>query len=226
MTQHMQEEKKIRLVLESAPDAMILVNKNGIIIFCNKQTKEIFGYKPEQLMNHNIDSIVPEFMNKAYKIYLKYRDHPTHQFSPINLELAGKRINNEIFPVEISLSPFRNHEKASVIAAVKDISKRKLAQIQLNKAIDNLKRSNQELEQFAYIASPDLQEPLRVISNFTGLIEKRYKDRLDKDANEFIEFIISATKRMQQLINDLLVYSRVTTRENKFEPIDPNEIVN
>lgn len=97
---------------------------------------------------------------------------------------------------------------------------------ELNVLIGELKRSNEELQQFAYIVSHDLQEPLRTIASFTQLMERRYKEQLNSDADEFMDYIVEAVKRMQQLINDLLEFSRVTSNEREFKPVDVNEVLN
>jgi signal transduction histidine kinase len=89
-----------------------------------------------------------------------------------------------------------------------DITEKKLAEIELRELSEALKRSNQELEQFAYVASHDLQEPLRMISSYTQLLEKRYSDKLDQDAKDFINYAVDGANRMQKLIQDLLTYSR------------------
>lgn len=96
---------------------------------------------------------------------------------------------------------------------------------ELLKVTENLRRSNQELERFAYVASHDLQEPLRMVMSFAQLLEKQYKGQLGDDADEYIGFMIEGAKRMSELINDLLDYSRVTSRKKPFAPVDMQEVV-
>ncbi|MBI2319584.1 MAG: PAS domain S-box protein, partial [Betaproteobacteria bacterium] len=101
----------------------------------------------------------------------------------------------------------------------RDITERKAAQAKLKQAHDDLARSNAELEQFAYVASHDLQEPLRMVSSYTQLLARRYGERLDGDAREFMDFIVDGAARMKRLIEDLLIYSRVGTRGKEFRPV-------
>lgn len=117
-------------------------------------------------------------------------------------------------------------------AVGQDITERKIAELELEKTntyleeiASNLKRSNEDLRQFAYAASHDLQEPIRMISSYLQLIERRYKDKLDAEAIEFIDYAVSGAKRMQTLINDLLAYSRVNTQQKPMSETDLNDLL-
>lgn len=133
-----------------------------------------------------------------------------------------------------SLRPYAYHENhlaqaerigaqiAGTIANAFAFEKLEAAQQALEQAVTELRRSNQELEQFAYVASHDLQEPLRKIASFCNLLESRYAEQLDEKANVYLHYIVDGAMRMQALVNDLLLYSRVTTRGKEFAPVDLN----
>jgi light-regulated signal transduction histidine kinase (bacteriophytochrome) len=110
-------------------------------------------------------------------------------------------------------------------AAARDITERKRAEEALEEKAQDLARSNADLEQFAYVASHDLQEPLRMVANFTQLLADRYRDKVGEEGAEFIAYAVDGAKRMQRLIQDLLTYSRVGTRGKSFELADCNELL-
>ncbi len=116
-------------------------------------------------------------------------------------------------------------QKGRFATIFSDITERKHAEQKLKESKERLERSNIELEQFAYVASHDLQEPLRMVSSYTQLLEKRYKDKLDQDATEFIHYAVDGAIRMQKLLNDLLEYSRIGSKKKTFEQIDIAEIL-
>ncbi len=118
-----------------------------------------------------------------------------------------------------------NGRTIKTYGANQDITEIKIAEEKMKKLITELKRSNDELQQFAYITSHDLQEPLRTIASFTQLLERRYKGQLDSDADEFIDYIVEASIRMKQMILDLLEYSRVARVEKKCEPLKIEKVL-
>ena len=118
-----------------------------------------------------------------------------------------------------------NGKPIKMLGVCFDVTELKNSEENLIRLMSELERSNHELEQFAYVASHDLQEPLRMVSSYTQLLEQRYKDKLDKDANDFIHFAVDGASRMQVLINDLLQYSRITTKGKEYQKTDINVLL-
>ena len=171
--------------------------------------------------DHLVETPFSWYISPKYtKSFFNYLKHAYESFEKESFEIGLIKRNGLIFYVHIEMLPQQlSPRDIQMKVAVVDITERK-------KLEEELKRSNDELQQFAYVASHDLQEPLRTISSFTQLLERRYKEKLDTDADEFIEYVVEAAQRMQQMILDLLEYSRIMTTSKKFIKIDSNEALN
>ena len=215
-----------RKLFDVAPDPILIIDKDGFIVLANKETERVFGYTSVDLVGKKIEMLVPEkYRGGHVRHRSSFHESPSLRPMGSGRDLHARRSDGTELPVEISLSPMETQSEHLVIAIIRDISQRKRTEAELKIANKELSRSNKELEEFAYIASHDLQEPLRSVAGSCQLLKRRYADKLDASAMEFIDFAVAGAKRMEELIKDLLSYSQVSTKGKEPVLTDLNKVL-
>lgn len=217
-----ESEERTRLIIDNALDAVVVMNTSGLITSWNPQAEVIFGWKNKEVIGKKMSEvIIPLYYREAHekglKKFLETGEGPVFNK---RLELTAIHQDGHEFPVELTVSPMKLGEEYIFSAFIRDITKQKQAEQELKNMTEELTRSNKELEQFAYVASHDLQEPLRKIIAFGDRLKSHCETALDDKGLDSLEKMQNAAMRMRQLIEDLLHLSRVTTR------IQPTESVN
>ncbi|GIM18610.1 hypothetical protein KHM09_10610 [Leptospira borgpetersenii] len=214
-------ELTFQLMVESVPNAILLLNRDGKIVYINNQAEKLFRYERIELIGQVVEVLLPHRYRK---------NHPTFRDSfflspkvrPMGAgrDLFGLKKDGAEFPIEIGLNPIDTDDGLMVLASIIDITERKNQEATLIRK-NELEVKNKELEQFAFLASHDLQEPLRTVSNYIQILEEDYGNTLDSNANRHLKTIDQATKRMSVLVKALLMYARIG-RDQKLTLTDLN----
>ena len=225
-------------ILESAPDPIVIVKKEGLIMLVNTQAEKVFGYSRGELIGKSVEALVPDRLRVAHARHREgYCSKPSPRAMGACLDIVCLRKDGSEFPADISLSPIETDEGLLVISIIRDISERKKMEGELRKLNEGLERrviertaqletANKELEVFSYSVSHDLRAPLRSIDGFSQALLEDYMDKLNDQGKDFIARIRAATMRMTQLIDDMLSLSGVTRSEIHREKVDLSALVN
>jgi two-component system CheB/CheR fusion protein len=218
-TQKAQEER-YRAVVEVVPTGLLNVDVEGKIVMANAASEQLFGYAREELVGSSIDRLIPSALVAAHRRHVReYFYRPAAQRMAPGRELNAVDRSGREFPVEIALSPVTLADGVFVLASITDITERKAAERMREKFTSDLKSRNQELDEFTYVASHDLQEPLRKMVAFSKLLASDMGEDLPERAATDLHHIKLSATRMQQLVQDLLALSRAGKSAMKLEQV-------
>jgi two-component system sensor kinase FixL len=218
-----QSQATLAAIVESSDDGIVGKTLDGIVATWNAGAERIFGYSAQEMIGQPIAKVIP--IDRLFEeIDIQHRlasGGRVEHFETVRIRKDGRTIN-----VSLTISPIRDSSGVVIGASkiVRDITARKKIEEFLTRQTEELARSNTELERFAYIASHDLQEPMRTVQSFAQLLQRECGASLAGDARDYLDFVVAGTRRMQALINDLLAYSRVSSQGSPFAPADCAEI--
>ncbi|MBK9145260.1 MAG: PAS domain S-box protein [Candidatus Melainabacteria bacterium] len=223
-------EKRLRIILENSYDAFISVDAQWRITDWNKQAEKTFGWKKEDVLGKALATIVPKHFRRQYARRIEGNfEEEGKNLLRATYELAAVHRDGTEFPIEIGIFKIREDDDYLYCAFVKDISESKRLNEDLERLVEDrtekLTTSNEELRQFAKVASHDLQEPLRAVQGFANLLAENTRGKLDRDSEEFIEYILDGTRRMQELIQAVLTHSHISSEGSEGHSTNCNAVV-
>ncbi len=214
-------------IINTAIDGIITIDEHGIMESANPAAAKLFGYDNEELIGKNISILMPEPDRSHHDRYIHaYLNSGEAKIIGIGREVKGQKKDHTIFPFRLAISEVKVTQGARIFTGIiHDLTKQKADENKLLTYAKELERSNRELEEFAYVSSHDLQEPLRKIQAFGSRVEEMEAEQLSKKGKDYLGRMLSASMRMQGLINDLLSFSRVSAKTKTFDKVDLNAVM-
>jgi PAS domain S-box-containing protein len=232
VTLRKREEDKFRNLLESAPDAMVIVDGAGDIQLVNAQTEKLFGYSRQEMIGRPVELLIPKRYHDRHAGHRDaYSQIPRPRSMGAGLELHGVRKDGAEFLVEISLSPLQTEAGILISSAIRDVTEQRAAQEELERQRAALARSNaeltaanKELEAFSYTVSHDLRAPLRHIDGFARILKDEHAESLSDQAVRYLDRILQAANHMGHLVDDLLNLAHISRKEIVGQKVDIDDL--
>lgn len=217
-------EDRFRSLVQNSSDVIVVLTEDGTVRYVSDSCQRILGYASENLVGEDTQDFVhPDDVERTVAAFSGLVDCPENTFS---VEFRFRHGNGSWRILEATASNLLDHPSvAGIVANARDVTEQRRAEEKVERYATQLERSNRDLENFAYVISHDLREPLRMVTSFLRLLEKRYADILDEKGREFIEYAVDGATRMRAMIDALLDLSRVKTRGRPFEPVDTEEVL-
>ena len=213
------QERYYKHIIESAPCGMIITDAEGVIEKVNAQTEILFGYTSEELIGNKVDLLLPKRYQKQHPQHRDdFNKNPSNRQMGLNREVFGLSKHGHEFPAEIGLAQLKSEKDAKTLVTIIDMTEH----LQIT---EELKRSNRELNDFAYVASHDLKAPLRGIMQLASWIEEDIADFANSDTRNNLALLMSRTSRLENLLEDLLAYSRIGRKIGDVELVNIRTLV-
>ena len=224
-TSHFQDDP-FRQVVEMAPIAVLMVSEAGLIELANVQAEKVFGYSRDELLGRSVDSLLPQNLQAQHSHHRHMFFHnPSPRAMGSGRDLFARRKDGREFPVEIGLNPIHTPTGMKVLSTIVDISERKQVEARQQQLLEDLKRINEELDSFAFVASHDLKSPLRGIDQLATWIIEDVGDAASAETQDHVRLMRGRIKRMERLLDDLLAYSRVGRTDSDISTVDTSVLV-
>lgn len=215
----LESESLHRTVLENTVDGIITIDREGIVMTYNPACTILFGYTPEEVIGRNINMLMPDPDKSRHDGYIgHYLKTGEAKIIGVGREVHGQRKNGDVFPMDLSIGEVLQDNTHLFVGIVRDITARKEVE-------DALHQSNAALDDFVYIVSHDLKEPLRGVRNYSRFLVEDHADKLDADGKDKLATLERLARRMEEQINSLLAYSRANRAEITCETVDPRKII-
>ncbi|MBI4382835.1 MAG: PAS domain S-box protein [Nitrospinae bacterium] len=214
-------------ILDAASDAIVSMDESQRIVIFNKEAESVFGYKADEVMGKPLDVLLPEKFRAGHggQVRKFALESVTRRRLNERMEVLGRRKNGEDFPAEIAISKFSRDGKFIFTAVLRDITGRKKAETDLKRYAEELKKSNQELGDFAFVASRDLQEPMRKIIAFADRLTHYNGAGMDERGRDYLRRLQNAASRMRERLDNLFEYSLVASGSRGFQSVDLNRSI-